>query len=144
MGDAVRSESWQELEKRAAEAVRDGDPPQAIALYLEAATKGAGAGEGTPGWAHAMRHVAELQRKLGELDAALTNARAVVAFYREQVPLPLEMANALRVLGLAHQARGEEESSGSCWTEARALYAQAGVDAGVHEADVRLREIGLH
>lgn len=138
------SEGWREIEARAAEASRGGDRARAVELYVEAATKGADAGEETPGWPHAMRHAAALQRKLGELDAALTNARAVVAFYREQVPLPLEMANALRVLALAHQARGEEESSGSCWTEARALYAQAGVDAGVHEADVRLREIGLH
>ena len=74
----------------------------------------------------------------GDTSAGLRDARAVVEYYRNSPPTTLEMANALRVEAMAEAAMGATASAKQHWSEARALYVDAGVADGVAEADRRV------
>jgi hypothetical protein len=113
---------------------RQGRLVDATALYVEAAEAFRAAGE-TERWAHALRHAAEMAIKAGDTAAGLRDAQAVVAYYRSSPPATLEMANALRVEAMAEAATGANGSAKQRWSEARALYVDAGVADGVAEAD---------
>ena len=113
---------------------RQGRLVDATALYVEAAESFRAAHD-TARWAHALRHAAELAIKAGDTAAGLRDAQAVVAYYRSSPPTTLGMANALRVEAMAEAAMGANASAKQHWSEARALYVDAGVVDGVAEAD---------
>ena len=48
---------------------------------------------------------------------------------------PLNLANALRGYALLKQALGDVEATRASFKEARELYAELGIDAGVEECD---------
>jgi len=89
--------------------------------------------------AHALRHISDLARERGSVAEALSSATEAVAIYREQPgSRPLDLANALRLNALALSAAGRADEARALWQDARRLYAQTGVIAGVEEADARL------
>jgi hypothetical protein len=113
---------------------RQGRLVDATALYEQAAEAYRNGGEPAR-WAHSLRHAAEFAVKAGDGQTGLREARAVVEYYRIDPPPTLEMANALRVAALAEDAAGEKANSMQYWSEARSLYADAGVAQGVMEAE---------
>lgn len=112
---------------------RAGDAAGAMALYRDAADRAGAIGD-MGRRAHALRHVGDIAVERGEIAIAVAAAQEAVALYRSIGDRSLNLANALRVAALALEA----EARGH-WFEARALYAAAGVDAGIAEADARLR-----
>ena len=116
---------------------RQGRLSDAKALYEEAA-ESFQAEQEPARWAHALRHAAEFAIKAGDNQTGLREALAVLEYYRSCPPATLEMANALRVAALAAAAAGESLSAREHWSEARVLYADAGVADGVAEADRRV------
>ena len=93
--------------------------------------------------AHALRHMSDIEREDGRPVEALASGREAVELYRELAGTSsLELANALRVTSLALQDVGEIGEVSSLWREARSLYMQAGIQAGVEECDANLSRIG--
>ena len=94
--------------------------------------------------AHAQRHVRELHRELGQHRSAVSAAAEAVALYRQHDgDASLDLANALRVLALAHGSLGESPAAAASWQEARSLYMAVGVHAGVDECDQHMTQLGL-
>ena len=89
--------------------------------------------------AHALRHLSDLDRQADHLEQALTHAEQAAALYRAngQGTSP-DMANALRLKGLALDGLRKTEQARAAWTEARELYTRAEVADGVAECDRRL------
>ena len=89
--------------------------------------------------AHALRHLSDIDREAGQADAALAHAEQALALYRahgggEGTDVP----NSLRLKALALDALRRREAAVAAWTEARDLYAEAGIAAGVAECEARL------
>ena len=89
--------------------------------------------------AHALRHLSDLDRQADHLEQALAHAEQAAALYRAngQGTSP-DMANALRLKGLALDGLRMTEQARAAWTEARELYTRAEVADGVAECDRRL------
>ena len=88
---------------------------------------------------HARRHAAELLMQAGKIGEAQAAIAWVVDLYRSEGDVPeLEMANALRVQGLAAEKAGNLALGIDAWGEAGRLYKIEGVQAGVEEAMQRI------
>jgi tetratricopeptide (TPR) repeat protein len=89
--------------------------------------------------AHALRHLSDLDRQADHLEQALAHAEQAAALYRAngQGTSP-DMANALRLKGLALDGLRKTEEARAAWTAARELYTRAEVADGVAECDRRL------
>jgi len=89
--------------------------------------------------AHAMRHAGDILRKLKKTDQAGSYYTEALGIYREnhETP-PLDLANTLRGYALLKGDLGEDEESTMLWLEAKHLYEQAGVQAGVSECESHL------
>lgn len=89
--------------------------------------------------AHALRHLSDLDRQADHLEQALAHAEQAAALYRAngQGTSP-DMANALRLKGLALDGLRKTEQARAAWTEAWELYTRAEVADGVAECDRRL------
>ncbi|HEX4739195.1 MAG TPA: hypothetical protein VH331_16715 [Allosphingosinicella sp.] len=89
--------------------------------------------------AHALRHVSDLARERGDIADALATAQEAVALYRATLDTrTLDLANALRLLALALESSGRQQEAAPAWHEARGLYADVDVQAGVEEAERHL------
>lgn len=131
MGEAPRFDS---LIAQARQARAAGDVAGAGALYRQAsAIVRASADEQQ--LAFALRHVSEMERESGRADAALAAADEAIALYRSRPAQALDLANALRLRALALESTSRSDEGEASWREARDLYAQAGVEAGVAECD---------
>jgi tetratricopeptide (TPR) repeat protein len=93
--------------------------------------------------AHALRHVGDLQRELGHYRSAESAAAEAVTLYRQHGGASLDLANALRVLALAHESLGQLPEAEASWREAKPLYQAVGVLPGVHECDQHIARLGL-
>ena len=94
--------------------------------------------------AYALRHMADLHRELGQHRSAESAATEAVALYRQHDgDASLDLANALRVLALAHESLGRSPAAAASWREARSLYLAVGVLPGVHECDQHIAQLGL-
>jgi len=89
--------------------------------------------------AHALRHLSDLDRQADHLEQALAHAEQAAALYRAngQGTSP-DMANALRLKGLALDGLRKTAQARAAWTAARELYTRAEVADGVAECDRRL------
>ena len=89
--------------------------------------------------AHALRHLSDLDRQADHLEQALAHAEQAAALYRAngQGTSP-DMANALRLKGLALDGLRKTEQARAAWKAARELYTRAEVADGVAECDRRL------
>jgi tetratricopeptide (TPR) repeat protein len=89
--------------------------------------------------AHRLRHLGEIHLEAGRADLAAPPLEEALALRRSDPGVTaLEMANTLRPMALLREALGERESARRYWAEARALYAEAGIAAGVAGCDRRL------
>ena len=92
--------------------------------------------------AHALRHLADLHLEAGALgEAASTYARVLGLYHASRDEGSLDLANALRGYALLRERLGERQEAEALWREARLLYAQAGVEAGIDECDAHLVEM---
>jgi len=116
----------------------EGRPREALEGYARAAERARAAND--PGrLAHALRHVSDLQRELGQHHAAEAAATEAVTLYRpHHGTAPLDLANALRLLALAQESLGQRGAATGSWEEARGLYMMADVLPGVLECDEHL------
>ena len=84
--------------------------------------------------AHALRHAAEIRSELREYAVAGTHIQEAVRLYRAvSPPMPLDLANALRVSAL-----NDEREAHASWVEAEALYREVDVQEGVAECRAHL------
>jgi tetratricopeptide (TPR) repeat protein len=92
--------------------------------------------------AHAQRHVADLQRTLGQYGAAERTASEAVTLLRQgDGPPSLDLANALRVLALAQESLEQWSAAAHSWREAKSLYHAVDVLPGVRECDQHLADL---
>ena len=131
----------EELELAAYAARQEGRRDEALDLYDQAVNAFDATGQPLKG-GHALRHVAELQLELGNLDAARESVEGVLQAYDGQEVGALERANTLRVGALVAEAEGRTEEARAFWTEAGGLYTQAGVQDGATEAQRRINSLG--
>jgi len=125
---------------RGRQARHEGDLAFAEQSYAEAVKIAEEAGEDLLK-AKALRHVSELNRDLGRVELAQTAGVEAVTIYRAKAESPpLDFANALRVTALAYQSAGKGPDARAAWSEARLLYADVGVSAGVAECDAHLNQ----
>lgn len=93
--------------------------------------------------AHTVRHLGDVLRELGDVAGAEPCYAEALALYRAQPSAPvLDVANALRPLAILRETLGEHDEARTLWREARDLYAEAGVEAGVAESTARLGRLG--
>ena len=118
-----------------------GHPEQAVEHYALAATLARSRNDDRA-LAHALRHVSDIARDLGDVERALEASTEAVALCRALRSAPLELANALRVNALALQAIGDDAAAMPAWDEARGLYAAVEVRAGVDECERHLHRTG--
>jgi tetratricopeptide (TPR) repeat protein len=89
--------------------------------------------------AHALRHLSDIDREAGHPEQALAHAEQAAALYRANGHrASIDMANALRLRALALDGLRRATRAEAAWVEARNLYAEAGVGAGVAECERRL------
>lgn len=92
--------------------------------------------------AHAARHIADILREMRRPDEAEPFALQAIAVYRSQEPPPrLHLANGLRVAALLTEKMERHEQALRFWAEARELYEQEGVDAGVAESVLHIASL---
>ena len=94
--------------------------------------------------AHAVRHAGELALAAGETAAAGDHFRTALDHYRlDPETKPLDLANALRGAALHAVAIDDTTRAEALWREARGIYADLSIAAGVAEADAALAALGL-
>jgi tetratricopeptide (TPR) repeat protein len=92
--------------------------------------------------AHTVRHVADILRNQIQLDLATRHYKDALAIYRAHVETPpLDLANAIRGYALTAEETGEAGVARELWQEAKGLYSQVGVAAGIAEADARIARL---
>jgi tetratricopeptide (TPR) repeat protein len=109
-------------------------PDTAVKCYREAAGIYRALGDRL-GEAHSIRHVGDIFREQKSAKEAASSYDQALEIYRNHPATPsLDLANTLRGVALLKEAAGADEDALFCWQEACQLYAEAGVDAGVAEA----------
>lgn len=89
--------------------------------------------------AHALRHLSDLDREADHLEQALAHAEQASALYRANGKgTSPDLANALRLKGLALDGLRKPEQARAAWSAARDLFARAEVADGVAECERRL------
>lgn len=124
---------------RSARAARtEGRRADARRAYGDAAEQSGRVGD-IANLAHALRHMADMDREDAVPGAGLRDAMAAVALYRlaPDTP-PLDLANGLRPAALALDLLGRKAEARLLWLEACDLYAAAGIEAGVAECRAHL------
>lgn len=92
--------------------------------------------------AHAMRHLADLQRQLGMDNEAEKNYQEAIALYKNNPDTQqTALANAFRGFSLLLEKRGKTQEAISSWRETKALYQSSELQAGVDEANERLEAL---
>jgi tetratricopeptide (TPR) repeat protein len=94
--------------------------------------------------AHNMRHLADVLRETGRPAEAAPFYAESIEFYRNNQDYPLQLANAIRGLALMQSDLGEFSESLQSWAEAKVLYQMVGVNAGVVESQMRIKELRAH
>ncbi len=113
-------------------------PTTAIKCYRDAAALQHTTGDQL-GWAHSIRHVADILREQKlprEAEAAYD--QVLVVYAQRPDPPVLDYANALRGLALLKDHAGDVEEALHLWRAARAKYEAAGVEAGITECQTHI------
>lgn len=91
--------------------------------------------------AHALRHLGQVNRRMGRLESAGQRYEEALALYEDAgTAHPLDHANALRPAAALKQELGDFEAARLLWRRAAKLYAVAGVEEGVRECEAHLDE----
>lgn len=89
--------------------------------------------------AHSIRHLADIQVQLGQLDEAESNYAKSINLYRQEPSTSsLSLANALRSFAILLEKKGEISAAIDTWEETKVLYQQSGIGEGVQEAEAKL------
>lgn len=89
--------------------------------------------------AHTVRHLGDVLREIGDLEGAEPCYTEALALYRAHPSPPLlDVANAVRRMAILREALGENEHARALWREARELYREVGIEAGVSESAAHL------
>lgn len=92
--------------------------------------------------AHTIRHVGDILRNQNQLAQAASHYEEALGIYRAHPETPpLDLGNALRGYALLQAGLGEMGAAKDLWLEARALYGEVGVQAGIDEADAQLARL---
>ncbi len=128
----------QELIDTGYAARREGDLSHALEVYTAGAEQ-LRTMEQPIRLAHALRHVADIQRELGLRDEAEANYAEALAIYRGQpAASKLDLANTLRGYALLMESLGDTGNARDMWSEAGELYRAVEVQSGVDEAERQL------
>jgi tetratricopeptide (TPR) repeat protein len=115
---------------------------EALRFSEEAVGVSRGTGDGLL-LAHAVRHLGDVHRdarRLADADACYTEA---LELYRAaDGPDSLDVANALRPAALLKVSQGKGAEALALFSEARTLYQQAGIEAGVEECSRNIAKLG--
>ena len=122
----------------AAKAARhEGRLDEAISLYRDAADEARRQGDALV-LAHRLRHIGDIFQDVGRDGEAAPFYAEALSLYRGAETPVLDLANLLRPLAMLKEKEGDRDGARACWTEAKALYEAAGVEAGVRESARRL------
>ena len=92
--------------------------------------------------AHTVRHLGDIHRSAGHAALAEPCYDEALNLYRANPQTtPLDLANAIRGLAILKSDTGDALRAVSLWTEARSLYAKAGINEGVAESERRLARL---
>ena len=126
-----------------------GDPDRARALFEESVAVARDTGDPL-GLAHAVRHLGQVNRRLGRLEEAERCYEEALALYEtgrtedrtERLTThPVDHANAIRPMAALKEELGDVEAARRLWSRAARLYRVAGVEEGVRECETRLAGI---
>lgn len=93
--------------------------------------------------AHTVRHLGDVLREKGNPREAERCYDEALAIYRAHPASPtLDFANAVRPLAILRETLGEHDEARALWRQARELYREAGVEAGVAESSAHLARLG--
>jgi tetratricopeptide (TPR) repeat protein len=92
--------------------------------------------------AHTVRHVGDILQDQAKLDLAEPCYREALDIYRchPETP-PLDLANTLRGYALLKGAQGRAQEASLLWLEARTLYMETSVAAGVTESERQIARL---
>lgn len=89
--------------------------------------------------AYTVRHIADLHQELGQHQIAEENYQKALSTYRAYVNAPsLDLANTLRGFALLQEGVGNKPAAKEAWVEARTIYLNMDIQAGVEECDGHL------
>ncbi len=89
--------------------------------------------------AHAVRHLGQVNHRLGRLEPAERCYEETLDLYdRSGMAHPVDHANALRPTAALKEELGDMEGARLLWRMAAELYRSAGVEEGVRECEARL------
>ncbi len=92
--------------------------------------------------AHSARHIADIQSGLGKYSEAEVNYQKALRIYRESPETDtLNLANAIRPYGILLKERGRIDEAKTLLTEAKKLYQEVDIQAGVDEMQSQLSEL---
>lgn len=119
-----------------------GDPDRARALFEKSVAVARDAGDPLR-VAHAVRHLGQVNRRLGRLEEAERCYVEALELYERGgaaggTAHPVDHANAIRPMAALKEELGEVEAARHLWGRAAKLYRTAGVEEGVRECEARL------
>ena len=89
--------------------------------------------------AHSTRHIADLERHLGNEADSERNYREAIGIYKGNSNTNKgDLANALRGFGLLLEKRGNIEEAIAVWKDTKELYLACNLQDGVDEANLKL------
>ena len=91
--------------------------------------------------AHRLRHIGDVATDQGDLTRAEQCYEEAGRLFGEQQIGALQRANFLRSKALLREKQGADAAAAELWSDARTLYAESGIDAGVEESDRRLQRL---
>ena len=92
--------------------------------------------------AHSVRHLADLEREVGNTKSSLDHYGDALSIYRESDHThPLDLANTLRGYAIALEIHEPGSNAIEVWKEVRTLYSQLNLQEGVDEADENLNRL---
>ena len=92
--------------------------------------------------AHAIRHLGQVNHRLGRLESAGSCYHEALHLYDQAgTAHPLDHANTLRPMALLREELGDVEGARLLWRRAAKLYQAAGVEEGVRECEAQLSSI---
>lgn len=118
-----------------------GNRNQALDFYLEGYNHYA-AGNHAEKMAHALRHVADIRRDLGDREGSERDYRAAIEMYRNLDPAPAHsLANALRGFAMLLERSEKRDEALRAFEEAHRLYVQVDNAPGIEEMGRRVKQL---
>lgn len=118
-----------------------GNREQALSFYREGYNHYA-AGNHAEKMAHALRHVADVRRDLGDPAGAERDYRSAIKMYRNLDPAPAHsLANAFRGFAMLLERTGKHDEALQAFEEAHRLYLQVGNAPGIEEMGRKVEQL---